>query len=193
MEWISKWPPDAAWHVDLAGESCNQAAGGQVTKKVLPHLGNVLQWAQKSYQEMEGRWWEWTWVKFQDFAHPHQQCEVGPGAEEEPEVEVEEQLIHHIWLLVGDQLDESVDWSKGTSWPFLFSGRKKGQLVLLDPEIHVQWWHFLRQVIIVDFWWCFITKVWSVHHIIIIMFINWVCYRGGFQKRGNFMCSGDTF
>ena len=31
------------------------------------------------------------------------------------------------------------------------------------------------------FWWCFIiiiTKVWSVDHIIIVMFINWVNYRG---------------
>ena len=28
------------------------------------------------------------------------------------------------------------------------------------------------------FWWCFITKVWSFHHIIIAMFINGVCYRG---------------
>ena len=28
------------------------------------------------------------------------------------------------------------------------------------------------------FWWCFITKVWSVDHIIIVIYINGVCYRG---------------
>ena len=30
--------------------------------------------------------------------------------------------------------------------------------------------------------WIFITKVWSVHHIIIVMFINGVCYRGSSKK-----------
>ena len=34
--------------------------------------------------------------KISRLAHPHQLCEVGPGAEKEPEVEVEDQLIHHI-------------------------------------------------------------------------------------------------
>ena len=34
---------------------------------------------------------------------------MGPGAEKEPEVEVEEQLLDHIWLLVCDQLEESVE------------------------------------------------------------------------------------
>ena len=30
--------------------------------------------------------------------------------------------------------------------------------------------------------WIFITKVWSVHYIIIVMFINGVCYRGSSKK-----------
>ena len=45
-------------------------------------------------------------------------------------------------------------------------------------QIHVQWSHFLTAIGYCWFWWCFITKVWSVHHIIIAMFINGVCYRG---------------
>ena len=49
-------------------------------------------------------------------------------------------------------------------------------------QIHVQWWHFLTAIGFCVFWWCCITKVWSVHHIIIVMFINWVCYRRSLEK-----------
>ena len=45
-------------------------------------------------------------------------------------------------------------------------------------QIHVQWSHFLTAIGYCGFWCCFITKVCSVHHIIIVMFINGVCYRG---------------
>ena len=33
-----KKTPEASWHVDLVGESCNEAAGGPVANKVLSHL-----------------------------------------------------------------------------------------------------------------------------------------------------------
>ena len=45
-------------------------------------------------------------------------------------------------------------------------------------QIWVQWSHFLTAIGYCWFWWYFITKVWSLHHIIIAMFINGVCYRG---------------
>ena len=58
-------------------------------------------------------------------------------------------------------------------------------------QIHVQWWHFLTAVGYWWFWWCFITKVWSVDHIIIVIYINGVCY-GGWRlpKCPKFTCSG---
>ena len=37
------------------------------------------------------------------------------------------------------------------------------------------------------FWWYFITKIWSVDHIIIVMFII-ECATGGLQKCSKFMC-----
>ena len=43
------------------------------------------------------------------------------------------------------------------------------------------------------FWWYSITKVWSVHHIIIVLSINGVCYIGGLQICPKFGCSGHTF
>ena len=55
----------------------------------------------------------------------------------------------------------------------------------------MQWWH-LTAIGFCVFWWCCITKVWSVHHIIIVIFINGVCYRG-FQKCAKFGCSGRSF
>ena len=45
-------------------------------------------------------------------------------------------------------------------------------------QIWVHWWHFLTALGYCEFWLCFITKVWSVLHIIIVMFINGVYYRG---------------
>ena len=51
------------------------------------------------------------------------------------------------WLVERDELTLS-----------FFRAEKRDNSSFLDPEIHVQWWHFLRQVIIVDFWWCFIQK-----------------------------------
>ena len=49
-------------------------------------------------------------------------------------------------------------------------------------QIHVQWSHFLTAIGYCWFWWCFITKVWSVDHIIIVIYINGVCYRGSSEK-----------
>ena len=49
-------------------------------------------------------------------------------------------------------------------------------------QIWVQWWHFLTAVGYCWFCLCFITKVWSVLHVIIVMFINGVCYRGSSEK-----------
>ena len=48
-------------------------------------------------------------------------------------------------------------------------------------QIWVQWSHFLTVIGYCVFWWCFITKVSSVHHIIIALFINGVCYKGSSQ------------
>ena len=45
-------------------------------------------------------------------------------------------------------------------------------------QIWVQWWHFWRLLVTVDFDDNFNTKVWSVDHIIIVIYINGVCYRG---------------
>jgi len=45
-------------------------------------------------------------------------------------------------------------------------------------QIWVQWWHFWRLLVTVDFDDSFNTKVWSVDHIIIVIYINGVCYRG---------------
>ena len=47
-------------------------------------------------------------------------------------------------------------------------------------------------MVTVDFDDSFNTKVWSVDHIIIVIYINGVCYRG-FSKCPKFGCSGDTF
>ena len=41
-------------------------------------------------------------------------------------------------------------------------------------QIWVQWWHFLTAVGYCWFWLCFITKVWSVDHKIIVIYINGV-------------------
>ena len=60
-------------------------------------------------------------------------------------------------------------------------------------QIWVQWWHFWRLLVTVDFDDNFNTKVWSFHHIIIVIYINDVYYIGGLQKSGKFGCSGDTF
>ena len=45
-------------------------------------------------------------------------------------------------------------------------------------QIHVQWSHFSRLLVTVDFDVSFNTKVWSVDHIIIVIYINGVCPRG---------------
>ena len=45
-------------------------------------------------------------------------------------------------------------------------------------QIWVQRWHFLMPLGYCWFWWYFITKVWSVHITIIVIFISWVPYRG---------------
>ena len=45
-------------------------------------------------------------------------------------------------------------------------------------QIWVQWWHFWRLLVTVDFDDSFNTKVWSVDHIIIVIYINGVSYRG---------------
>ena len=47
-------------------------------------------------------------------------------------------------------------------------------------RIHTQWSHFLRLAVTVDFDDSFNTKVWSVDHIIIVTYINGVCYMGVF-------------
>ena len=44
-------------------------------------------------------------------------------------------------------------------------------------QIHTQWSHFSRLMVTVDFDDCFSTKLWSVDHIIIVIYINGVCYR----------------
>ena len=45
-------------------------------------------------------------------------------------------------------------------------------------QIHTHWWHFSRLLVTVDFDDSFNTKVWSVDHIINVIYINGVCYRG---------------
>ena len=45
-------------------------------------------------------------------------------------------------------------------------------------QIHTHWWHFSRLLVTVDFDDGSNTKVWSVDHIIIVIYINGVCYRG---------------
>ena len=45
-------------------------------------------------------------------------------------------------------------------------------------QIWVQWSHFWRLLVTVDFDDGFNTKVWSVDHIIIVTYINGVGYRG---------------
>ena len=45
-------------------------------------------------------------------------------------------------------------------------------------QIHVQRSHFYMQLGYCWFWWYFITKVWSVHITIIVIFISWAPYRG---------------
>ena len=45
-------------------------------------------------------------------------------------------------------------------------------------QIHVQWSHISRLLVTVDFDDCFNTKMCSVDHIIIIVYINGVGYRG---------------
>ena len=45
-------------------------------------------------------------------------------------------------------------------------------------QIHVQWSHFSRQLVTVDFDDSFNTKEWSFYHIIIVMFINGYAIRG---------------
>ena len=52
-------------------------------------------------------------------------------------------------------------------------------------QIHVQWSHFSRLLVTVDFDVSFNTKVWSVDHIIIVIYINGVCYRGVFRNVPN--------
>ena len=61
-------------------------------------------------------------------------------------------------------------------------------------QIHTQWWHFLTAIGNCWFWWCFITKVWLLHHIIIAMFII-ECAMGVCRKATNpyALCSGDPF
>ena len=45
-------------------------------------------------------------------------------------------------------------------------------------QIHTQWSHFWRLLVTVDFDDSFNTKLWSVDHIISVIYINDVCYRG---------------
>ena len=45
--------------------------------------------------------------------------------------------------------------------------------------------HFSRLLVTVDFDDSFNTKVWSVHHIIIVIYIKGVCYMGVFRKVAN--------
>ena len=45
-------------------------------------------------------------------------------------------------------------------------------------QIHVQWWHFSRLLVTVDFDDGFNTKICSVDHIIIVIYIDGMCYRG---------------
>ena len=45
-------------------------------------------------------------------------------------------------------------------------------------QIWVQWSHFLRLLVTVDFDDSSNTKVWPVDHTIIVIYINGVCYRG---------------
>ena len=49
-------------------------------------------------------------------------------------------------------------------------------------QIWVQWRHFWRLLVTVDFDDSFNTKVWLFHHIIIVIYINGVCYRGSLEK-----------
>ena len=49
-------------------------------------------------------------------------------------------------------------------------------------QIHVQWSHFSRLLVTVDFDVSFNTKVWSVDHIIIVVYFNGVGYRGSSEK-----------
>ena len=46
-------------------------------------------------------------------------------------------------------------------------------------QIHVQWSHFWRLLVTVDFWWCFMTKVWLVDHMDIVININGWCVLWG--------------
>ena len=45
-------------------------------------------------------------------------------------------------------------------------------------QIHVHWWHFSEVIGYYGFWWCFITKVCFVDHLIIVVYIYGVSYRG---------------
>ena len=49
-------------------------------------------------------------------------------------------------------------------------------------QIHVQWSHFSRLLVTVDFDVSFNTKVWSDDHIIIVMFIMECAIRGSAEK-----------
>ena len=49
-------------------------------------------------------------------------------------------------------------------------------------QIWVQWSHFLRLLVTVDFDGSFNSKVWSVDNLIIVIYINGVCYRGSSEK-----------
>ena len=59
-------------------------------------------------------------------------------------------------------------------------------------QIWVQWSHFWRLLVTVDFDDGFNTKVWSVDHNIIVVFINGYAI-GGLQKCAKFIRIGDTF
>ena len=52
-------------------------------------------------------------------------------------------------------------------------------------QIHLQWSHFSRLLVTVDFDDRFDTKVWSVDDIIIVIYINGVCYMGVFRNVPN--------
>ena len=52
-------------------------------------------------------------------------------------------------------------------------------------QIHVQWSHFSRLYVTVDFDDSFNQKVWPVDHIIIVIYMNGVCYMGVFRNVPN--------
>ena len=76
-----------------------------------------------------------------------------------------------------------IDWLLNVlslSFKSLYEAKQQNKPALTKP--HLVSSHFLTSIGYKGFWWYSITKVWSVDHIIIVIYINWCGAIGGLQK-----------